>query len=687
MGLLCGLIEHYSRQNEDSSLPFSIGVIEQGKGPPHDESTLDVSNWFKAAHVPTSSSKIYSSAPQKGLNGRIVDIPCGIGLGGSTNVNACLISKPLWDHDFKHWPGVFNAKTNLMKDAILHLEEIMSSNKTITTKSVCSSYLDICSGVRTNPQQNAKESDKHSQHPSIFHTTELLQKSSISRTVINQDPRSESITNRSSRNYLHSMHISAIPRSSPISSTSLRRDFVRVNYFDALLSPLLRGKTKMKSQITFVKGTEVQRIIIKNKTAIGVECRHVTGDDEKYNRSITKYKQSESTFIIRASKQVILCSGAIISPVLLMVSGIGDSDQLKNAGIKNIAQHIPKVGCNLRDHVIIPRAFFTPLQSRIELSLNAIQGFYCVQEVLNDTSQSLTNDGKNNKYTYELALTDGALSSIMIPHFIASLIRRDNKLFTKNLPNGVQTVFVLISQLLFALVKSTLSFIMARIFKPTQITATLNLCLLNPQSAGKIYIEPKSTTDDNRHSRIHTNNVDDVPQKDLLSNFDLVIDPSYLTHPSDIQMLVQGWKASDIVAQHHFGASIEILPGPIVRGLGRLHSFICSTDDVVKKANLDEKDGEVLGGLWLHAKEFSCPYYHWCGTCQMGNTNQPNSKDEMDEDFVVDEKLRVQGIHGLRVCDASVFPSCVSSPTALTCSSVGYVFAQILADEFTSSSS
>jgi choline dehydrogenase-like flavoprotein len=46
--------------------------------------------------------------------------------------------------------------------------------------------------------------------------------------------------------------------------------------------------------------------------------------------------------------------------------------------------------------------------------------------------------------------------------------------------------------------------------------------------------------------------------------------------------------------------------------------------------------------------------------------------NKIGDDFVVNEFLRVRGISGLRVCDASVFPQCVTVPTALTCAAMGF---------------
>ena len=75
------------------------------------------------------------------------------------------------------------------------------------------------------------------------------------------------------------------------------------------------------------------RILFDNNRAIGVEYHH----ENQIRR-------------VRATKEVILSGGAINSPQMLMVSGVGDGDQLKKLGIPVVA-HLPGVGENLQDHL------------------------------------------------------------------------------------------------------------------------------------------------------------------------------------------------------------------------------------------------------------------------------------------------------------------------------------------------
>ncbi|HTS39789.1 MAG TPA: GMC family oxidoreductase N-terminal domain-containing protein [Xanthobacteraceae bacterium] len=83
----------------------------------------------------------------------------------------------------------------------------------------------------------------------------------------------------------------------------------------------------------------VTRVLIENGRAIGVE-----------------YRQGGDTKIARASREIILAGGVINSPQILMLSGIGDPDDLKPLGIK-VNLPLKGVGKNLQDHVMVPVAY------------------------------------------------------------------------------------------------------------------------------------------------------------------------------------------------------------------------------------------------------------------------------------------------------------------------------------------
>lgn len=90
-----------------------------------------------------------------------------------------------------------------------------------------------------------------------------------------------------------------------------------------------------RKNLQVVTGVMVTRILFEGDKAIGIETRH--------RGKTTEY---------RANKEVIICAGAINSPQLLMLSGIGDAETLQKQGI-DVKKHLPGVGQNLQDHLEI----------------------------------------------------------------------------------------------------------------------------------------------------------------------------------------------------------------------------------------------------------------------------------------------------------------------------------------------
>jgi choline dehydrogenase len=134
---------------------------------------------------------------------------------------------------------------------------------------------------------------------------------------------------------------------------------------------------------------------------------------------------------------------------------------------------------------------------------------------------------------------------------------------------------------------------------------SLHVCHLRPQSRGEIRLD----------------SADPLAAPLIRAN--------YLTHPDDLEHLVRGFKlARRILAAHAFDAyrGIEIVPGHEVQGDDEIRDFIRQRAETI---------------------------YHPVGTCKMGS----------DALAVVDAELRVHGLAGLRVVDASIMPSLVGGNT------------------------
>ena len=105
----------------------------------------------------------------------------------------------------------------------------------------------------------------------------------------------------------------------------------------------LNRKVRARKNLTIMTSTQINRVIFDGTQATGVNCTQ---------------KKGKTSLTIHAKKEVILSAGAISSPQILQLSGIGDEDLLNKLGIQTI-HHNPAVGKNLQDHLQIRLVYKT----------------------------------------------------------------------------------------------------------------------------------------------------------------------------------------------------------------------------------------------------------------------------------------------------------------------------------------
>jgi choline dehydrogenase len=268
------------------------------------------------------------------------------------------------------------------------------------------------------------------------------------------------------------------------------------------------------------------------------------------------YLHDGKTEQVRAKREVILAGGAINSPQLLLLSGVGSAEQLSPMGIK-VIRDLPGVGQNLQDHLV------------------AIAAFQCTQPITLASAERLSNIMKF------LLFKDGPLTSNIAE--AAGFVKSRSTLPAPDL------------ELIFAPVY----FIDHGFGNPPGHGFTIGAVLLQPESRGQITLGSPDPL---------------APP---------LIQPNYLSTPSDATTLVDGVKLARRIAQASAFATYrgeEIIPGP--------------------SAQSDEAIAEQV-------RHYAQTLYHPVGTCKMGS----------DPLAVVDEELRVRGVEGLRVVDASVIPT------------------------------
>ncbi len=144
---------------------------------------------------------------------------------------------------------------------------------------------------------------------------------------------------------------------------------VRSSTSNAYIKP-----AKNRSNLTILTGVLVQRVILKNKVATGVE-----------------YSINGQTKILNANTEVILCAGSIGSPQLLQLSGIGPKNVLKDAGVE-LQHELPGVGENLQDHLEVYFQYHCKKPITLNSKLNIFsKGLIGVRWILSKSGLGATN--------------------------------------------------------------------------------------------------------------------------------------------------------------------------------------------------------------------------------------------------------------------------------------------------------
>lgn len=272
--------------------------------------------------------------------------------------------------------------------------------------------------------------------------------------------------------------------------------------------------------------------------------------------------------MLKPGGEVVLSAGAFGSPQLLMLSGIGPADHLREHGIE-VVRDLPGVGANLHDHPDVVMVVNAPQVT--DLFGLSLTGAWNMLKGIGEWRRS-----RSGMLTTNFAEAGGFIRSAAdepIPdlqlHFVVG----------KLVDHGRKTVF--------------------------GHGYSCHVCLLRPRSRGSLRLASAD------------------PQVAPL------IDPAFLQDPDDVRRLVQGFKLTR-----------ELLSQPALARHGGRESAASAEA---------RSDAQIEQFIRHHADTI----YHPVGTCRMGP----------DEGAVVDARLRVHGVSGLRVVDASIMPSVVGGNT------------------------
>ncbi|MEG0936946.1 MAG: choline dehydrogenase [Comamonas sp.] len=308
---------------------------------------------------------------------------------------------------------------------------------------------------------------------------------------------------------------------------------------------------RSRPNLQVITGAQVLRVLMEGRKAVGVE-----------------YVQGGQVQQLRCNREVLLCAGALQSPQLLMLSGIGPGEHLQQMGIE-VANDLPGVGEHLHDHPDVVQVVNGPqMTDSFGISLTGLKNVW--------QGVSRWRNERRGMLTSNFAEAGGFIRSQpqeeapdLQLHFVVG----------KLLDHGRKTVL--------------------------GHGYSCHVCILQPKSRGRV--------------RLAANEAQALP----------LIDPAFFADAYDMQRMVRG--------VHRMR---EILSQPALAGLG---------GNELEHSAQARSDVEIEQFI----RNYGDTIYHPVGSCRMG----PGPLD------VVDAQLRVHGVQGLRVVDASIMPRIVSGNT------------------------
>jgi len=323
---------------------------------------------------------------------------------------------------------------------------------------------------------------------------------------------------------------------------------------------------KKRKNLTIITGAHVQKLLFEDNKCYAVN-----------------YKKVGKNHFVKSNKEVILSAGAISSPQILELSGIGNAKLLNDYGIE-VINNLPGVGENFQDH------FMARLQYKLKLKEASYnykgKGFNKILEICKYIS------------------TKKGLFSMPAASVIAFLKTQSN----------METPDIQIQYIPFSV-----GSLKKRVFHdfPGMAAACYQL---RPNSIGSIHILSSNPID---HPSIKFN---------------------FLSNETDRRTAIEAVKIMRSI--------VEAQPMDHIRDYEHSPGELVKTDDEIED-------------FIRHNAETG---FHPSGTCRMGSGSNT----------VVDDQLKVHGIDGLRVADASIFPTIPSGNTNAACIMVGEKAAELI---------
>lgn len=582
-----------SRLSEDPSR--RVALIEAGERPP-EISALPIAP--AAMQLNPATDWMYTADPGKaglGLNGRRVPVPRGKMLGGSSGINYMMYVRGN--------PGDFDAWSKGDATGWSYAEVLP--------------YFKKSEGLVPSTEIVIDEAAHNTQGPlgvSVRDPILPAARQFVEAAVAAGIPRGD---------------YNGRDRNAPSGVASLTQFTTRNGRRSSTYQAFLAGEPEQRPNLTIITGARATRVLLegegKRAIATGVEYQNAAGE----------------TLPVYATKEVILSAGAIGSPQLLLLSGIGPRQELEAAGIA-CRVDAPHVGKHLQDHAMCPLIYPAP---GLGVTMNDV-ALAMGPDALRAPGGPLPADPAEDanlspellalKQAAEQRLAEwqasgrglGASSLADAAVFCSSGLgdagRHDVEIIfflTGTNEDFLRTILNIDTALFFDDARK-------RVANDAENLLLLPHPIL-PHSRGEIVLD---SADPTAPPAIHMNYYDD---------------------PHDMRVMVAAMRRAMDIAAHWPG---NRRPGPVM-----IPPFLA------------EKHGYREGGepsdalLEEFAQHFSLTVYHPTSTCRIGD--------------VVDPRLRVLGVGRLRVADASVMPAVIGGNTNAPTIMIGEKAAEMIAVE------
>jgi choline dehydrogenase len=478
-------------------------------------------DWSPFIHMPVGFTKLtgpkvnweFETIPQAQLNNRKMWYPQGRCIGGSTSINAMIYIRGHRE-DYEAWAALGNKEWG---------------------------YEQVLAFFR-KAEHNERLNDEFHGSDGAMNVTEQIQHNELSKAFVRA---------------AQELGLTFTPDFNGASQDG-------VGYYDVTQ----KNARRESASTAYLRPARRRRNLTIQPDALATKV--LVRDGHAYGLEYTVKGQAHTAY---ADREVILSSGAVNSPRLLLLSGIGPADELTALGIQPV-HDLPGVGKNLQDHMdVYLTAETTPV------SYNESDRFF--KALAAGVQYVLYRTGPVTASVCEAGMFVRSSADVVSPdiqmHCLPAFVVDHGRMRIRG--HGM----------------------------------TINTCNLRPKSIGSV--------------TLHNADPSTPP----------AIDPNFLSDPYDWKISLEGFKwGREMLGTKAYAPFIkrEHMPGANVR-----------TDKEIRD----------------YVRQWAKTDYHPVGSCKMGEDNMA----------VVDQQLRVRGMDGLRVIDASIMPTLISGNTQATSIMIG----------------